>query len=344
MADSVPLSGAIDLTPREEHPRLFVEKLHEWIVTTDHKKIGMMYIMASTLFLLVGGIEALLMRIQLAVPDAHFLTPEQYNQLITLHGTTMIFFFLMPILFGFANYMVPLMIGARDMAFPRMNAFSFWIFLFGACLLYFSVIGGEGVFGGAGIPDFGWFAYAPLTSKAFSQGWAAEYWALGIFVSGIGTLGTSVNLVATTLCMRCKGMTLSRMPLFVWLMLITSVMALGGIPPLSAAQIMLVLDRFAGAHFFDSQAGGSGVLWAHFFWIFGHPEVYILVMPAFGFCSEIIPVFSRKAIFGYPAMVASAIPRCTSWRCRSSASLPRSFPSSAASRCSATRAWSRRRC
>lgn len=307
MADSVPLSGAIDLTPAEEHPRMFLEKMHDWIVTTDHKKIGVMYILSSTVFLLIGGIEALLMRIQLSKPDSTFLTPDQYNQLFTLHGTTMIFFFMMPILFGFANYMVPLMIGARDMAFPRMNAFSFWIFLFGACMLYYSIIGGMGVSGATGVPDFGWFAYAPLTSKAFSQGMASEYWALGILISGLGTLGTSVNLVATTLCMRCKGMKLSRMPLFVWLMLITSVMALGGIPPLSAAQVMLVLDRVAGAHFFDSQAGGSGVLWAHFFWIFGHPEVYILVMPAFGFCSEIIPVFSRKAIFGYPAMVASAI-------------------------------------
>ena len=307
MADSIPLSGVLDLTPKEKHPRLWLEVMHDWIVTTDHKKIGLMYIAASLMFFLVGGVEILLIRIQLAKPDATFLSPEQFNQLFTLHGTTMIFFVVMPIMFGFGNYLVPLMIGARDMAFPRLNAFSFWIFLFGALLLYYSLLGGKGLYGGAGIPDQGWFAYAPLTSMAFSKSHAADYWALGIFISGIGTIGTALNIVATTLCMRCKGMKLSRMPLFVWLMMVTSVMALGGIPPLSAAQIMLLLDRFLGAHFFDTQAGGSAVLWAHFFWIFGHPEVYILVMPAFGFVNEIIPVFSRKAIFGYPAMVAASV-------------------------------------
>lgn len=307
MADSIPLSGVLDLTPKEKHPRLWLEVMHEWIVTTDHKKIGLMYIASALMFFLIGGTEILLVRIQLARPESTFLSPEHFNQLFTLHGTTMIFFVAMPILFGFGNYLVPLMIGARDMAFPRLNAFSFWIFLFGALLLYFSLLGGPGLYGGSGIPDQGWFAYAPLTSVAFSRGHAADYWALGIFVSGIGTIGTALNIVATTLCMRCKGMKLNRMPLFVWLMLVTSVMALGGIPPLSAAQIMLLIDRFLGAHFFDTQAGGSAVLWAHFFWIFGHPEVYILVMPAFGFVNEIIPVFSRKAIFGYPAMVAASI-------------------------------------
>ena len=307
MADSIPLSGVLDLTPKEKHPRLWLEVMHEWIVTTDHKKIGLMYIAASLLFLLVGGVEILLIRIQLARPESTFLSPDQFNQLFTLHGTTMIFFVAMPILFGFGNYLVPLMIGARDMAFPRLNAFSFWIFLFGALLLYYSLLGGKGLYGGSGIPDQGWFAYAPLTSIAFSKSHAADYWALGIFISGIGTIGTALNIVATTLCMRCKGMKLNRMPLFVWLMMVTSVMALGGIPPLSAAQIMLLLDRFLGAHFFDTQAGGSAVLWAHFFWIFGHPEVYILVLPAFGFVNEIIPVFSRKAIFGYPAMVAASV-------------------------------------
>lgn len=307
MADSIPLSGVLDLTPKEKHPRLWLEVMHEWIVTTDHKKIGLMYIASALMFLLIGGIEILLIRIQLARPESTFLSPDQFNQLFTLHGTTMIFFVAMPILFGFGNYLVPLMIGARDMAFPRLNAFSFWIFLFGALLLYYSLLGGKGLYGGSGIPDQGWFAYAPLTSIAFSKSHAADYWALGIFISGVGTIGTALNIVATTICMRCKGMKLNRMPLFVWLMLVTSVMALGAIPPLSAAQIMLLLDRFLGAHFFDTQAGGSAVLWAHFFWIFGHPEVYILVMPAFGFVNEIIPVFSRKAIFGYPAMVAASV-------------------------------------
>jgi cytochrome c oxidase subunit 1 len=307
MADSIPLSGVLDLTRKEKHPRQWLEVMHEWIVTTDHKKIGLMYIASALMFLLIGGVEVLLLRIQLIRPESTFLSPEQYNPLFTLHGTTMIFFVTMPILFGFGNYLVPLMIGARDMAFPRLNAFSFWIFLFGALLLYYSLLGGKGLYGGSGIPDQGWFAYAPLTSVAFSKSHAADYWALGIFISGIGTIGTALNIVATTLCMRCKGMRLNRMPLFVWLMLVTSVMAVGAIPPLSAAQIMLLLDRFLGAHFFDTQAGGSAVLWAHFFWIFGHPEVYILVLPAFGFVNEIIPVFSRKAIFGYPAMVAASV-------------------------------------
>lgn len=307
MADSIPLSGVLDLTRKEKHPRLWLEVMHDWIVTTDHKKIGLMYIAASLMFMAIGGIEVLLMRIQLARPESTFLSPEQYNQLFTLHGTTMIFFVAMPILFGFGNYFVPLMIGARDMAFPRLNAFSFWIFFFGALLLYYSLLGGEGLYGGSGIPDQGWFAYAPLTSVAFSKSHAADYWALGILISGIGTIGTALNIVATTVCMRCKGMKLNRMPLFVWLMLVTSAMAVAAIPPLSAAQIMLLIDRFLGGHFFDTQAGGSAVLWAHFFWIFGHPEVYILIMPAFAFMNEIIPVFSRKAIFGYPAMVAASV-------------------------------------
>jgi cytochrome c oxidase subunit 1 len=307
MADSIPLSGIVDLTPDDKRPRIWLEVMHDWVVTVDHKKIGLMYIAASLMFFAVGGFEVLLMRIQLARPESKFLTPEQYNQLFTLHGTTMIFFVAMPILFGFGNYLVPLMIGARDMAFPRLNAYSFWVYLFGASLLYYSILGGKGVFGGSGIPDVGWFAYAPLTENGFSQGNGSDYWALGIFITGIGTIGTALNITATTICMRCKGMKLSRMPLYVWLMLVTSVMALAAIPPLSAAQIMLVLDRHLGAHFFDIQAGGSAVLWAHFFWIFGHPEVYILVMPAFAFANEIIPVFSRKAIFGYPAMVAASV-------------------------------------
>ena len=169
MADSIPLSGVLDLTPKEKHSRLWLEVMHEWIVTTDHKKIGLMYIAASLMFFLIGGIEILLIRIQLARPESTFLSPDQFNQLFTLHGTTMIFFVAMPILFGFGNYLVPLMIGARDMAFPRLNAFSFWIFLFGALLLYYSLLGGKGLYGGSGIPDQGWFAYAPLTSIAFSK-------------------------------------------------------------------------------------------------------------------------------------------------------------------------------
>jgi cytochrome c oxidase subunit 1 len=273
----------------------------------DHKRIGLLYIGYALLFLLIGGFEAMLIRIQLAVPNNHFIAPEVFNRMFTMHGTTMVFFVGMPILFGFGNYLIPLMIGARDMAFPRLNAFSFWVSAFGGLLLYYSFIGGDGLYGAGTAPDVGWFAYAPLTATLFSPGHSTDYWIVGIFLSGIGSVGTALNLVATIVCLRCKGMTMGRMPLLAWLYLVTSGLVFIAIGPLTAAQIMLLLDRYLGSHFFDAQAGGSAVLWMHFFWIFGHPEVYILVLPAFGFANEIIPVFSRKAIFGYPAMVAATV-------------------------------------
>ena len=281
--------------------------LHEWIVTVDHKKLGIMYIIYALLFLVVGGVEAMLIRLQLAVPNNHLVGPQAFNQLFTMHGTTMIFLAAMPFVFGFANYLVPLMIGARDMAFPRLNSFGFWLTAFGGLLLYFSLIGGEGMTGAGSAPDVGWFAYSPLTSKAFSKGHSTDYWTLGILVGGFGSIATAINILTTILCMRCPGMTLTKMPLLAWLYLVVAGMVLIAISPLSAAQIMLLLDRFLGAHFFDTQAGGSAVLWMHFFWIFGHPEVYILVLPVFAFASEIIPVFSRKAIFGYPVMVGATV-------------------------------------
>jgi cytochrome c oxidase subunit 1 len=282
-------------------------RLHEWVVTVDHKRLGIMYICTGLVFLLIAGVEASLIRIQLAVPENTVLSPQVFNRLFTMHGTTMVFFAGIPILFGFANYLVPLMIGARDLAFPRLNAFGFWLTLFGGMLLYFSFVAGGGLYGAGSAPDVGWFAYSPLTGRAFSRGNSTDYWNLAILVSGIGTIATSVNLVTTTFCMRCRGMTLGRMPLLVWMMLVVSGMTLVILPPLSAAQIMLLLDRFLGAHFFDTQAGGSAVLWQHFFWFFGHPEVYVLVIPAFAFASEIIPVFSRKVIFGYPVLVAATV-------------------------------------
>ncbi|HTY18569.1 MAG TPA: cytochrome c oxidase subunit I [Myxococcota bacterium] len=282
-------------------------RLHEWAVSVDHKRLGLMYIASGLLFFVVAGLEATAMRIQLAVPENDFVSPQTFNRLMTLHGTTMVFFVGMPIILGFANYLVPLMIGARDMAFPRLNAFSFWMSLFGGLLLYSSFLAAEGLFGGSAAPDVGWFAYAPLTERAFSPGNSTDYWNLAILVSGIGSIGTAINLIATTLCMRCRGMTLGKMPLLVWLNFVVAGLILIAIGPLTAAQIMLLLDRFLGAHFFDSQAGGSAVLWQHFFWIFGHPEVYILIMPGFAFASEIIPVFSRKVIFGYPIMVAASV-------------------------------------
>jgi cytochrome c oxidase subunit 1 len=266
-----------------------------------------MYIVYALIFLVLAGAQALLMRIQLAVPNNHFVTPQVFNRLFTMHGSTMVFFVGIPILFGFGNYLIPLMIGARDMAFPRLNAFSFWISAFGGILLYLSYFAGSGLYGAGSAPDVGWFAYAPLTAKVFSPGHSTDYWTLSILMSGIGTTGTAINIVATVICMRCKGMTMTRMPLLVWLLLVTSCMVFVAVSPLTAAQIMLTLDRYLGSHFFDTQAGGSAVLWMHFFWIFGHPEVYILVLPAFAFINEIVPVFSRKAIFGYSAMVAASV-------------------------------------
>src|SRR6267154_3120478 len=306
MANATPVLEVIDQT-LETKRRPPLDVVYEWVSTVDHKKIGLMYIAYALLFLLIGGLEAVLMRIQLAVPNNHFVSPQVFNRLFTMHGTTMVFFMGMPILFGFGNYLVPLMIGARDMAFPRLNAFSFWISAFGGLLLYFSYLGGDGLYGMGSAPDVGWFAYAPLTAKVFSPGHSTDYWTLSILLSGIGTTGTALNIMTTTICMRCKGMKLTRMPLFVWLMVVTSFLVFVAVSPLTAAQIMLTIDRYLGAHFFDTQAGGSAVLWMHFFWIFGHPEVYILALPVFGVVSEIFPVFSRKAVFGYPAMVAASV-------------------------------------
>src|SRR5262250_2141122 len=280
-------------------------RLHRLVVTVDHKQLGLMYIATALLFLLVAGSLASVMRLQLAVPNNGVVSPQVFNRLFTMHGTSMVFLVGMPIIAGLMNYLVPLMIGARDMAFPRLNAFGYWLFLFGGLLLYASYLTAPGLAGAGSAPDVGWFAYAPLTGRAFSRGHSTDYWILALLISGIGSMASAVNVIATIISMRCRGMTLMRMPLFVWLMLVVSGMILLALPPLSAAQMMLLLDRFLGARFFDTQAGGSAVLWQHFFWLFGHPEVYILMIPAFASASEIIPVFSRKPIFGYPAMVAA---------------------------------------
>ena len=306
MADQTyPIPSPIDAAPSRGLAML--EWLHRWVVTVDHKKLGILYVVYALFFLAVAGVEALAIRIQLALPNNHFLSPELYNEFFTMHGTTMVFLVGMTIIFGIGNYLVPLMIGARDMAFPRLNAFSFWMSAFGGLLLYFSFIGGFGLYGMGSAPDVTWWAYAPLTAKAFTPGHNTDYWALSLIVMGFGTLGAAINTLATAFSMRCRGMTLFRMPLFVWLMVVTSGLTLITITPLTAAQVMLIIDRYLGAHFFDAQAGGAPIVWMHFFWIFGHPEVYVLILPAFGIASEIIPVFSRKAIFGYPAMVAASI-------------------------------------
>src|SRR5215467_6258575 len=281
--------------------------LTDWVVTVDHKRLGMMYVMYGVMFLVIAGLEATAMRIQLAVPNNHFVSPQVFNQLFTMHGTTMIFFVAMPVVFGFGNYLIPLMIGARDMAYPRLNAFSFWITAFGGLLLYFSFLGGDGLYGAGNAPDVGWFAYAPLTSQTFSPGHSTDFWTLSLLISGVGSIGTAINIIATVLCMRCPGMTLGKIPLLAWLNLTMAGLVILAVSPLTAAQAMLMIDRYLGGHFFDTQAGGSAVMWMHFFWIFGHPEVYVLILPAFGFVSEIIPVFSRKPIFGYPVMVAATV-------------------------------------
>jgi cytochrome c oxidase subunit I len=274
-----------------------------WLSTVDHKRIGILYMLTALVFFVFGGVEALFIRLQLAVPNNKLLLPDTFNALFTMHGTTMIFLVVMPMLFGFANYFVPLMIGARDMAFPRLNAFSFWMLPFGGMLLHFSVLAG-------GAPAVGWFAYAPLSETPYSSQLGVDYWAVALLVLGIGSVGTAINLVATVLCLRAPGMRLRRVPLFVWINFINSFIVILAIPVLNAALIMLLIDRQLFGHFFlpsKDGNGGSAIMWQHIFWAFGHPEVYILALPAFGIVSEIIPVFSRKPIFGYEFVAGSSV-------------------------------------
>ncbi|HLH62563.1 MAG TPA: cytochrome c oxidase subunit I [Ktedonobacteraceae bacterium] len=281
----------------------------EWVMTTDHKKLGIMYIVTAFFFFLVGGLEALLVRTQLAVPNGQVLNAEQYNQVFTMHGTTMIFLFVMPMLVGFGNYVVPLMIGARDMAFPRLNAFGYWIVLFGGLFLTSSFLFGQA-------PNAGWFSYAPLTELTADCGATAvrctaglnmDFWALGILMLGISSISGSLNFVVTILKLRAPGMTINRMPLFTWMTLVTSFLLLFAIPSVTAAALLLLLDRHLGTHFYQAGAGGDPLLWQHLFWSFGHPEVYILILPAFGMISEILPVFSRKPLFGYTFVAWSGV-------------------------------------
>ena len=307
MFDAQPVSQPIVVSPQRESAKPLFDRVHEWVVTVDHKRLGLMYFCYGIVFLVIGGIEASIMRAQLSVANNHLVSPETFNQMFTMHGTTMIFFAAMPIVFGFANYLMPLMVGARDMAFPRLNAWSFWMSALGGIILYFSFVGGSGLYGAGSAPNVGWFAYAPLTSRAFSVGHSTDYWIVGILVSGFGSVGTALNVLTTILAMRCPGMTLRRMPLFAWLNSVMAVLVFLALGPLTAAQLMLLIDRYLGGHFFDTQAGGSAVIWMHFFWIFGHPEVYVLVVPAFAIVSEVVPVFSRKPIFGYSVMVAATV-------------------------------------
>ncbi len=271
-----------------------------WVATVDHKRIGVMYLVTALVFLLVGGAEALLMRVQLAVPHNGFLSPDVYDQLFTMHGTTMIFLVVMPALIGFANYLVPLMIGARDMAFPRLNALSYWLFPLGGLLLHFSLLAG-------GAPQVGWFSYAPLSETPFSPTLGVDYWSLALLVLGVGSVAGAINLIATILTLRAPGLSLVRLPLFVWMVLVNSILIVLALPALNADLVMLLIDRRLGAHVFTAVGGGSPLLWQHYFWSFGHPEVYILILPAFGMISEVIPVFSRKPIFGYGFVAGSTV-------------------------------------
>jgi cytochrome c oxidase subunit I len=271
-----------------------------WLSTVDHKRIGVLYMLTGLFFFVVGGVEALFIRLQLAVPNNHFLHPDTFNQLFTMHGTTMIFLVAMPALFGFVNYILPLQIGARDMAFPRLNAFGFWCQPFGGILLHFSILAG-------GAPAVGWFSYAPLSETPYSSSPGVDYWAIALFVLGLGTISFAVNTIATVISCRGPGMTMRRLPLFTWMNFVNSFLILIALPVLNAGLAMILIDRQLDGHFFLPFRGGSAVLWQHIFWAFGHPEVYIVVLPAFGMISEMIPVFSRKPIFGYEFVAASTV-------------------------------------
>jgi cytochrome c oxidase subunit I len=270
--------------------------LWSWITTVDHKRIGILYGTTAFIFFLMGGIEALLLRIQLGSPENTFLSPDTYNQMFTMHGTTMIFLAIMPTSAMFFNYLIPLQIGARDVAFPRLNAFSYWVFLLGGLFLNASWL-----FGMA--PDQGWFGYANL----YSPGLNVDFWMIGLQILGIASLAAAVNFFVTIINLRAPGMKLMRMPMFVWMSFITQVLLLLAFPVITVALFLLMFDRFFGSHFFVPSGGGDPLLWQHYFWIFGHPEVYILILPAFGIVSEVLPVFSRKPLFGYAAMVFSGV-------------------------------------
>jgi cytochrome c oxidase subunit 1 len=270
-----------------------------WVTTVDHKRIGILYGVTAITFFLLGGIEALLIRLQLARPNGTLLSADAYNQLFTMHGLTMIFLVVMPLSAAFFNYMLPLMIGARDVAFPRLNAFSYWVFLFGGLFLYSSIFLG-------GMPDGGWFNYAPLSTQNLAVN-RIDFYALGLLVLGISSTVSAINFAVTVINMRAPGMSLMRMPVFVWMTFVVAFLLIFALPVLTVGLFQLFFDRQFGTHFFDVNAGADPVLWQHLFWLFGHPEVYILILPAMGIVSEVLPVFSRKPLFGYPVVVFSGI-------------------------------------
>ena len=289
--------------PRPIHPT----GIWNWITTIDHKKIGVLYGVTAFILFLSGGIEALLMRIQLAGPGQDIVSAEIFNQLFTMHGTTMIFLAIMPLSAAFFNFVIPLQIGARDVAFPRLNAFSYWTFLAGAIILKISWFTG-------GATNAGWFGYAPLTSVQQNPGTGIDYWIVSLQVLGIASLAASFNFLVTIINMRAPGMSFMRLPLFTWMTFITNILIVLAFPVITVALIELYFDRSFGMNFFNVARGGDPVLWQHLFWVFGHPEVYILILPAMGIVSEILPTFSKKPLFGYPAIVlAGAIIAFMGW-------------------------------
>jgi cytochrome c oxidase subunit I len=288
----VPQVTAHDVTvPRQ------TKRWVDWIMTTDHKRIGIMYLVTTFVFFGLGGVEALLMRLQLGVPNNTLISNQHYNQLLTMHGTTMVFLFVVPVMAGFGNYFVPLMIGARDMAFPRLNAMSFWLLLFGGIVFYATLFYQP--------PEAGWWSYPPLSSIQFSPSGGQDAWIFLIHITGISSLLGAINFYATIVNMRAPGMSWGRLPLFVWAILIYAILLIIALPPVAAAVTMLLTDRHFGTNFFNPTNHGSPVLWQHLFWFFGHPEVYIMILPGFGMISEVVPVFSRKPVFGYKAIAAS---------------------------------------
>jgi len=274
--------------------------LWSWLTTVDHKRIGVLYLYTSLFFFLFGGLEAVVIRAQLSGPNKHLVSAEMYNQLFTMHGTTMVFLAIMPLSAAFFNFLIPLQIGARDVAFPRLNAFSYWVYLFGSLFMNSSWL-----FGMA--PNGGWFGYAPLTTMAYSPGLNIDFWMLGLQILGVSSLAAAFNFITTIINMRAPGMNLMRMPMFTWMAFVVQFLLVLAFPVITIALVFLQFDRFFGTNFYTMTAGADPLLWQHLFWIFGHPEVYILILPAFGLVSEILPTFSRKPIFGYPVMVYSGI-------------------------------------
>ncbi len=273
--------------------------LISWLTTVDHKRIGFLYGVFALFFFLVGGVEALLIRLQLMVPNNTLLTAQQYNEMFTMHGTTMIFLAVMPLSAAFFNYIMPLQIGARDVAFPRLNAFSLWTFVAGAIIINL------GWFMKDGAPDGGWFGYAPLTSKQFSPDHSIDMWVMGLQLLGVASIAASLNFIVTIINLRAPGMTMMRLPVFTWMTLVTAFLIVLSFPAITIALVELMMDRLFGTNFFEVSNGGMPILWQHLFWVFGHPEVYILILPAMGIVSEILPTFSRKPLYGYPIVVFS---------------------------------------